>query len=156
MARPVCIFTRSAPGRSGRALAGRTRMTRSTYHLVAVAFALLFAGCAYRSPSNGVTGSEDRPAGAHFSKSQAIEIGKRAAERFGAKLTEYAEPTASYRPGNPQLFSFMVVEGPGEPPPGDHVWVVGFGWGRHSNYPGGDLTVYVDDKTGRARLAPSM
>ena len=131
-------------------------MTRSTCYLVALAIVVLLAGCAHRSSSNGVAGSEDKPVGAHFSKSQAIEIGKRAAERFGAKLTEYGEPTATYRSGNPQLFSFMVVEGPGEPAPGDHVWVIDFGWGRHSNYPGGDLTVYVDDKTGRARLAPSM
>jgi hypothetical protein len=131
-------------------------MTRSTYQLVVVAFALLLAGCAHRPHSNGGAGSGDRPAGAHFSKSQAIQIGKRAAERFGAKLSEYGEPTATYRPGDPQLFSFMVVEGPGESPAGDHVWVISFGWGRNSNYPGGDLTVYVDDKTGSARLAPSM
>lgn len=137
-------------------LSARTRMTRITYHLLVVAFALLLAGCAHRSPSNRVAGLEDRPVGAQFSKSQAIQIGKRAAERFGVKLNEYGEPTAAYRPGNPLLFSSMVVEGPGEPPPGDHVWVIDFGWARNRNYPGGDLTVYVDDKTGRARLAPSM
>ncbi len=71
-------------------------------------------------------------------------------------MSQYAEPTAMYRPSNPNLFSVLVVEGLGEPPPGDHVWVVDFGWGRNSNYPGGDLSVYVDDKTGRARFAPSM
>jgi len=61
-----------------------------------------------------------------------------------------------YRPSDPKLFSVHVVAGPDEPLPGDHVWVVDFGWGRNSNYPGGDLSVRVDDKTGRACIAPSM
>ena len=31
--------------------------------------------------------------------------------------SQYVEPTAVYRPSNPNLFSVLVVEGPGEPPP---------------------------------------
>jgi hypothetical protein len=57
-------------------------MTRSTYHFLALVFAVLCAGCAHRSSSTGVADSEDRLAGTRFSKSQAIEIGKRAAERL--------------------------------------------------------------------------
>jgi len=131
-------------------------MTRHHYYIAAVAFMLLFAGCAHRVSPTQAQGSEQRPTGAHLSMSQAIQIAKRAAERFGADLSQYAEPAARYRPSDPKLFSVLVVEGPGEPPPGDHMWVIDFGWGRSSNYPGGDLMVWVDDKTGRARFAPSM
>ncbi len=130
-------------------------MIRQYYNIAVVAFILLLPGCAHRSPTQP-QGSDQRPVGAHLNKSQAIQIAKRAAERLGADLRQYAEPAASYRPSDPKLFSVFVVEGPGEPPPGDHVWVVDFGWGRNSNYPGGDLMIYVDDKTGRARFAPSM
>lgn len=38
----------------------------------------------------------------------------------------------------------------------DHIWVVHFGFGPKNNYPGGDFMVYVDDKTGRSRLAGGM
>lgn len=131
-------------------------MTRHYYNIAAVAFILLLTGCAHRLSPTQAQGFEQRPAGAHLSESRAIQIAKRAAERLGADLSQYAEPAVSYRPSDPKLFSFFMVEGPGEPPPGDHVWVVNFGWGRNSNYPGGDLCVYVDDKTGRARFAPSM
>ena len=131
-------------------------MTRHHFYIAAVAFTLLLTGCAHRVSSTQAEGPERRPVGPHLSKSQAIQIAERAAQRLGADLSQYVEPTAVYRPSNPNLFSVLVVEGPGEPPPGDHVWVVHFGWGRNSNCPGGDLSIYVDDKTGRARFAPSM
>lgn len=117
---------------------------------------LLLTGCAHHVPCPERPGSEQKPAGAHLNRTKAIQIAKRAAERLGADLSRFAEPTAKYRQSDSMLFSGIVVEGPGEPSPGDHVWVVNFGWGRTSNSPGGDLSVYVDDKTGRARIAPSM
>ena len=126
------------------------------YLFTVFAFTLLLTSCAHHLPSAQTQSFEEKPAGAHLSKSQAVQIAKRAAVRLGAKLNEYAEPTATYRSSNPKLSSFMFGEGPGEPSPGDHVWVVDFGWGVKSNYPGGDLTVYVDDKTGRAQFSPSM
>ncbi len=131
-------------------------MTRHYCHIAAAALMLLLTGCAHHAPSSQPQASPERPVGAHLSRSQAIQIAKRAAQRIGVNLTQYAEPTARYRPSDPKLFSVHVVEGPGEPLPGDHVWVIDFGWGRNSYYPGGDLSVYVDDKTGRARFAPSM
>ncbi len=71
-------------------------------------------------------------------------------------MNEFAAPTARYRASDPKMFSLLVGEQPGGPPPGDHVWVIDFGWGVNSYYPGGDLSVYVDDKTGHAGFAPSM
>ena len=126
------------------------------YRFAALAFVLLLAGCAHRLPADQAQGSDDRPGGAHFSKSQAIGIASRAAERSGAKLSEYAAPTASYRPSDGKLFSIPVVEGPGEPPAGNRMWVIHFGWGPTRNYPGGDFIVFVDDKTGRARVEGGM
>ena len=131
-------------------------MTRYYYQLAAAALALLLVGCAHRSGSSQARGYDDKPVGAHLSRSQAIEIAKRAAEGSGAKLNEFAAPTARYRPSDPKIFSLLVGKAPGEPPTGDHVWVIDFGWGVNSYYPGGELSVYVDDKTGRAGFAPSM
>jgi hypothetical protein len=131
-------------------------MTCYYRHIAAVTLMLLLTGCAHHVPSSEAQGSAQRPVGAQLSKSQAIQIAKRAAQRIEVDLTQYAEPTAMYRASDPKLFSIHVVEGPREPLPGDHVWVVDFGWGRNSNYPGGDLSVYVDDKTGRACFSPSM
>jgi hypothetical protein len=131
-------------------------MTRYYYQLAAAALVLLLVGCAHRGVSRQARGLDDRPVGARLSESQAIEIAKRAVERLGAKLNEYAVPTARYRPSDPKMFSLLVVEQPGGPPPGDHVWVIDFGWEVNSYYPGGDLSVYIDDKTGRAGFAPSM
>jgi len=127
---------------------------------MAFALALLSTSCAHRPPSLQAKSSEQKPTGAHLSRSQAIEIAKRAVERFlRSNLNRYAdaEPKATYRPSDPKMFGIGVfVEGPGEAPPGDHVWVVDFGSGSKSNYPGGDLVLEVDDKTGRAAFLPSM
>ncbi len=131
-------------------------MIRSFYQFTALAIALLLAGCAHRPLSSQTEPVDEKPAGAHLSKSQAIQIARRSAERMGAKLVEYAEPTANFRPSDPKTFSLPIVEGPGEPPPGDHIWVVYFGGGPARNYPGGDFFVFVDDKTGRSRLAGGM
>ena len=131
-------------------------MIRHHCHIAALAFIVVLTGCAHPGSSPQGNGSERRPVGARLSKPKAVQIAKRAAQRVGADLSQYAEPSATYEPSDPKLFSFYVLEGPGEAPPGNHVWVVNFGWGRNSNYPGGDLCIYVDDKTGRARIAPSM
>ena len=121
------------------------------------ALTLLPIACAHRPPSLQAKSSNEKPTGAHLSRSQAIEIAKRAVERrLKANLSEYAEPKATYRPSDPKMFGFWVVEGPGEAAPGDHVWVVDFGYGSKSNYPGGNLALEVDDKTGRAAFLPSM
>ena len=121
------------------------------------ALTLLPTSCAHRPPSLLAKSSDETPAGAHLSRAQAIEIAKRAVERrLKTNLSEYAEPKATYRPSDPKMFGFWVVEGPGEAPPGDHVWIVDFGSGSKSNYPGGDLMLEVDDRTGRAAFLPSM
>ncbi len=91
-----------------------------------------------------------------MSESEAIKIAKRVAERFGVKLSEHAEPTATYGPTDISIVWPLMAEGPGEPAFGDHIWVVHFGWGPRTNYPGGDFMVYVDDKTGRSRLVGGM
>jgi hypothetical protein len=120
-------------------------------------FALLLTGCAHRLTISQQHGTDDKPAGARLSKTEAIEIAKRVAERFGANLSEQAEPTADYQTTtNRMVVWLLVAEGPGEKSFGDHIWVVHFGWGAKTNYPGGDFFVFVDDKTGRSRLQGGM
>ena len=131
-------------------------MTPHYCFTAALALVLLLAGCAHRGPTSQAQSSDEKPAGAHLGKSQAIQIAKRAVERFGTKLSEYEEPTASYRPSDLKTFSIPVVEGPEETPPGDHIWVVYFGGVHTRNYPGGDFFVFVDDKTGRSKLSGGM
>ncbi len=140
-----------------RALADRHRMTFAHQRFVALALALLLTGCAHRLATSQQGGSEDKPAGARLGRTEAIEIAKRTAERFGAKLSEQAEPTADYQTTTNRMIVWAtVVEGPGESSFGDHIWVVHFGWGPKRNYPGGDFFVFVDDKTGRSRLVGGM
>ena len=128
-------------------------MSRSSDHLAVVVFALFLLGCAHHPASKEPA---SRPIGAHLSESQAIQIAKRAAERFRAKLSEYEEPTARYMPSDSKTSMFPVIEGPNEPPPGNHIWFVRFQGGATRNYPGGYFVVVVDDKTGRARLEGGM
>jgi len=132
-------------------------MTIHHQRFVTLVFALLLAGCAHRLATNQHRNSDNKPTGPRLSKTEAIEIAKRTAERFGAKLSEHAEPTADYQTTTNRMVVWLTVaEGPGEPSFGDHIWVVHFGWGPKTNYPGGDFFVFVDEKTGRSRVSPGM
>lgn len=142
------------PARDGT-LADRARMTRHCLMLTVVSLMVL-AGCATRAPLAQPRPSAGKSAGPRLSESEAITIAKGAAERFGVKLSEHAEPRATYRPTDVGVVWPLIAEGPGEPAFGDHVWVVHFGSGPKTNYPGGDFMVYVDDKTGRSRLVGGM
>jgi hypothetical protein len=125
-------------------------MIRRFFLFTAWALLLLPMSCANRLPLAQPQLSEGKPAGAHLTKSEAIEIAKRAAERSGVELSEYAEPTARYHTID------IDIAWPGEPSFGHHIWVVDFGWGPKTYYPGGDFCVYVGDKTGRTRLGGGM
>jgi hypothetical protein len=133
-------------------------MTRFFHILTAVALTLFVGSCAARAPLAEPHASNGKPTGAHLSESEAIEIAKRAAERWGVNWREQAPPTAKYRVSKTKLNIVwpLMAEGPGEPSFGDHIWVVFFGDGPTTNYPGGHFMIYVDDKTGRSRLVGGM
>jgi hypothetical protein len=137
-------------------LAVSTPMTRHLY-LFAVAALIIFAGsCASRNPESQPRSAEEKPAHAHLTESEAIQIAKRLAKRWGIELSEHAEPTASYQITDRNFVWPYMAEGPNEPSFGTRVWVIHFAWGPKTNYPGGDFFVYVDDKTGRSRLVGGM
>jgi len=125
-------------------------MIRRFFLFTVWALLLLPMSCANRPPLAQPRLSEEKPAGAHLTKSEAIEIAKRAAERSGVKWSDQAEPTARYHTLD------INIAWPGEPSFGDQVWVVYFGWGPKTYYPGGGFWVYVDDKTGSSRLQGGM
>lgn len=129
-------------------------MIRHLLMLAAVILALLPSACSTKPALAKPEVSETRPLGAHLSDSEAIEIAKRAAERWGVNWREHAPPKASYEVSKTKLNIVwpLMAEGPGEPSFGDYVWVVVFDAGPKWNYPGGHFMVYVDDKTGRSRL----
>lgn len=58
-------------------------MTTHNGRFATVALVLLLAGCAHRLATSQQLGSDDKPADARLSKTEAIEIAKRTAERFG-------------------------------------------------------------------------
>ncbi len=134
-------------------LADRARMIRHLHIVAVAAFALFLGSCDSRTPLAQAQRSERKPAGPHLSESEAIKVAKSLAERLGARLTDYQEPTATYhRASEINIVWPLMAEGPNEPAFGDHYWTVYFGPGPKTDYPGGHFMVYVDDKTGRSRF----
>ena len=113
-------------------------MIRCLYLFTAAVVMLFLSSCASRPPLAQPQFSEEKPAGAQLTKAKAIDIAKRLAERSGVKLSEHAEPTASYQTSNTNLVWPLMAEGPGEPSFGDLIWVIHFGWSPNTNYPGSD------------------
>ena len=77
-----------------------------------------------------------RPTGARLASSDAIRIAEQAAKRDGIILSDYKRPEASYRQ--------------------DGSWFVFFdGLGLFRTV-GSHFAVFVDDRTGEARVSPGM
>ncbi len=130
-----------------------TRMIRHLHTLTVATLALFVCSCDSRTSLPQPQPSEQKPAAARLSESEAIKVAKTLAERFGANLSDYAEPKATYhRASDINVVWPFMAEGPKEPAFGDHYWSVYFGPGPKTDHPGGHFMVYVDDKTGRSRI----
>lgn len=116
-------------------------MIRLVYFCVAVPLVLIAGSCANSPPCRQPRPSEEESAGARLSKTEAIQIAERAAERLGVNWHENAPPVTRF-------YVEKVKHLKPKPSFGDHIWHVYFAWGPKTNFPGGDFWVYVDDITG--------
>ena len=77
-----------------------------------------------------------QPAGARLTSSEAVRIAKQTAERDGIILSDYKRPDAQYRQ--------------------DGSWFVFFDGRGLFKSVGSHFAVFIDDRTGEARVSPGL
>src|SRR5437773_10132051 len=104
------------------------------HQIVALAISFLVAGCSHPTPPTGAV-PDTKPDGARLSQAQAVRIAAEAATKHGYRLTDYKDPQAHYQFTRKDMTWSVFYDGR-VPMPGHH------------------FLVWVDDRTGEARVMP--